>query len=1271
MTESNSTNFSLSDSPSFSLHEENNFELGIAGFKYSDLYQSRRLRELTELFYSEVAKENLELWNLWQPYLASKGNGHNLSAKAESDLIIKMAPYLSRFLEKLFPIKEDLGKIRAQTDREKLVMQLKRNFMSRAMKKYNLSQLSELDLASLRTQATLLQEVAFSDTLWEVDAEFGMAQMAVSLVSLEKDYDKHFTNPAKNPLTQTTRDSVRNLRSVLEEHSVIQPLLSESLLTEKELETFGETANIRQEHKFIKRLLSMLEAWSFARYHSQETHHEIADWLSYKHPEALEYQQLVKLNRPRQLDLPEMLYGPEEKLRRRDGFKLTDKRFNFKEAYHEVDYCLYCHERDKDSCSKGFVEKDQTFRKNPLGIPLEGCPLDEKISEAHLLKREGESLAALATIMIDNPMLPGTGHRICNDCMKSCIFQKQEPVNIPQAETGILTDILNLPYGFEIYGLLTRWNPLNVRRPYMLPYNGKNVLVVGLGPAGYTLAHYLLNEGFGVVGIDGLKIEPLPKELTGTDTTLPQPIRNINEFCDELDERILQGFGGVSEYGITVRWDKNFLMMIYLTLMRRKNLRVYGGVRFGGTITIDDAWDMGFDHIAIATGAGKPTIVDMKNNLIRGIRKASDFLMALQLTGAFKKNNMANLQVQLPAIVIGGGLTGIDTATELFAYYPIQVEKALDRFEKMSEEFGEEKVWSMLTEEEKETLRTFIDHGRQVRAERLRARHAGEEPNFVHLIRAWGGVSLVYRKTLADSPAYKLNHEEVIKALEEGIAFIENLTPTEVIPDEYGAVSALKFERSKLGEDGKWRPNGEFITLPAKSVCVAAGTSPNIIYEKEQPGTFKLDKWNQFFAGFKADVDELGKVSLTASTGKDRDAFFTSYENNGRYITYYGDNHPAYAGNVVKAMASAKQGYTHVSKLFAYELASLDESKQQERDEKFQALVEKLDHELFAEIVRVDRLTPTIIEVIVHAPLAAKKFKPGQFYRLQNFEVDSENVDGTTLALEGIALTGAWMDEEKGLLSTIVLEMGVSSRLCASLRPGQRVILMGPTGTPTHIPQNQKILLAGGGLGNAVLFSIAKAMREAGNWVVYFAAYRRTEDMYKREEVENSVDMVVWSVDGGDLIPTNPARPQDRTFRGNVVQAMQAYSKGELGEIPIPLCEIDHMVVIGSDRMMAAVKNARKGLLANDFRPNHVAIGSINSPMQCMMKEVCAQCLQKHIDPATGKESFVFSCFNQDQELDLVDFTNLNDRLRSNSLQEKLSNLWLDYLLKKKQVMLI
>jgi hypothetical protein len=98
--------------------------------------------------------------------------------------------------------------------------------------------------------------------------------------------------------------------------------------------------------------------------------------------------------------------------------------------------------------------------------------------------------------------------------------------------------------------------------------------------------------------------------------------------------------------------------------------------------------------------------------------------------------------------------------------------------------------------------------------------------------------------------------------------------------------------------------------------------------------------------------------------------------------------------------------------------------------------------------------------------------------------------------------------------------------------------------------------------------------------------------------------------------------------------------------------------------MMAAVKAARHDVLAPHLKPEHVGIASINSPMQCMMKEVCAQCLQKHVDPKTGKESIIFSCFNQDQNMDGVDFPNLAARLRQNTVQEKLSGLWFDYLLR-------
>ena len=110
---------------------------------------------------------------------------------------------------------------------------------------------------------------------------------------------------------------------------------------------------------------------------------------------------------------------------------------------------------------------------------------------------------------------------------------------------------------------------------------------------------------------------------------------------------------------------------------------------------------------------------------------------------------------------------------------------------------------------------------------------------------------------------------------------------------------------------------------------------------------------------------------------------------------------------------------------------------------------------------------------------------------------------------------------------------------------------MGPTGAPTEIPEAESVVLAGGGLGNAVLFSIGKAMRDRGNKVLYFAAYRQPEDIYKVDEIEAAADQMIWSVDGGDM--PDARRPQDRVFQGNVVQAMQAYADGKLGEVKVPL----------------------------------------------------------------------------------------------------------------------
>ena len=185
----------------------------------------------------------------------------------------------------------------------------------------------------------------------------------------------------------------------------------------------------------------------------------------FKTPTKLDFMKLVPLHTETARGFPE---HTATHLRHREGFQLTDKGTDLTGALDEANYCIWCHEQGKDSCSKGLREKApaQGFRKTVFGVPLAGCPLEEKISEFHMVKARGEPLAALGIIAVDNPLAAATGHRICNDCMKSCIYQKQQPVDIPQAETRTLKDVLELPWGFEIYSLLTRWNPFDLRRPY-------------------------------------------------------------------------------------------------------------------------------------------------------------------------------------------------------------------------------------------------------------------------------------------------------------------------------------------------------------------------------------------------------------------------------------------------------------------------------------------------------------------------------------------------------------------------------------------------------------------------------------------------------------------------------------------------------------------------------------------------------------------------------------------------------------------------------------
>jgi NAD(P)H-flavin reductase len=257
------------------------------------------------------------------------------------------------------------------------------------------------------------------------------------------------------------------------------------------------------------------------------------------------------------------------------------------------------------------------------------------------------------------------------------------------------------------------------------------------------------------------------------------------------------------------------------------------------------------------------------------------------------------------------------------------------------------------------------------------------------------------------------------------------------------------------------------------------------------------------------------------------------------------------------------------------------------------------------------------------------------------------------MAMEGVAVTVFSIDRANGIISTVIVEIGASTNLIKNFKAGEPCVFMGPTGKKVEVPENETVVIVGGGGGNPPLAAIANLFKQHGCKVIFFAGYRKNSLVALQEKMENSCDILVYSIqEEAPNLKLN--RPQDQQIHGLVTDALRDYfSKNPQ--------KIDRIFTIGNNKMMDAIARLRNENQIESLSQAPVAIASLNAPMQCMLKGICSQCLQKRIDE-NGEEEYFYACVEQDQNMDRLDFKHLHNRCEQNSLSEKISKMWLENL---------
>jgi len=257
-----------------------------------------------------------------------------------------------------------------------------------------------------------------------------------------------------------------------------------------------------------------------------------------------------------------------------------------------------------------------------------------------------------------------------------------------------------------------------------------------------------------------------------------------------------------------------------------------------------------------------------------------------------------------------------------------------------------------------------------------------------------------------------------------------------------------------------------------------------------------------------------------------------------------------------------------------------------------------------SKILERTELAPKIVQLVLESPDIARRHQAGQFVILRADETG-----------ERVPMSVANVDRERGTITTVIQEVGVSSaKLCAK-KAGERVAdLVGPLGCPTHIERFGTTVCVGGGAGIPPLYLIARRLKEAGNHLISILGGRDRRYVLMEDEMRATSDEVILCTDDG--------------------------SYGKKGFVTVALAELiasgrhlDYILAIGPPLMMKAV--------AELTRPHKITTYASLNTIMIDGTGMCGAC-RVSVD---GKTRFV--CVDGPEfDAHQIDFDEMMKRLR-------------------------